>query len=501
MWLADGKQMRAIDAAAINKYGIPGQNLMEAASSFAARVAMEFFKPRGRVIVVTGPGNNGGDGWGIARHLAARSIPVEVVTAVDPSELRGDAALQFQVYDRYGLPWEKYNSIGQFKEGVLLIDALWGTGIRGKPRGEGADIIAGINRSPVPVLAADIPSGLPAEFIGPEGEVVQAVATATFGLAKAGMYTPAGRQASGRIFVDPIGLPADLLGGTGLILNDTGRAAAAVPCRSSDSHKGSYGHGLLISGSKGMSGAPLLAGTGALRTGIGLLTLGCPETIQPLVAGNLWESLTLPLPATEQGYLDSVLPGFDLSHYTAAAIGPGCRVCPGTKALTDMLIDSSLPLVIDADALNSLAPGIPRRDAPTVITPHPGEMARLLDSSIEDVLANPLELSREAAGEWGCTVVLKGATTCITDPGGRSALNTTGTDGLATGGSGDILTGIILGFLAQGAEPFAAACAGTWLLGIASELAAEKTETAAQLPRDVLEHLAGAVGLLSRNST
>lgn len=502
MWLADGGMMRAIDAEAIISFGIPGQNLMEAAAGFAARVAVEFFDPQGEIVVVVGLGNNGGDGWGIARHLAARDCLVRVVTAVEPGELQGDALQQFKFYDRYGLSWEQYTNIGQLDRASLLIDALWGTGIKGKPRGVGAEIIAGLNCCPAPVLSVDIPSGLPAEFISPGGEVVNASATASFGLAKAGMYTPAGRQASGKIFVDPIGLPAALLKQTGLRLNDPSLAASALSCRSRDSHKGTYGHGLLIAGSRGMSGAALLAGTSALKTGVGLLTIACPDQVQPLIAGNLWESLTLPLPSTEQGEFScQEAAAVQLDRYSAACIGPGCRVCPGTKALTTLLADSSLPLVIDADALNSLAPDIPRRQYPTVITPHPGEMARLTGTNIEDILTNPLEHCRRAAMSWECTVVLKGSTTCISGPDGSTALNITGTDGLATGGSGDILSGLILGFLTQGAEPFAAACAGTWLLGTASELAAETVGTAAQLPRDVLEHMAKAVTSLTGVST
>lgn len=502
MWLADGNQMRALDGAAISEWGVPGQNLMEAASGFVARIAAEVIKPQGRVLVVAGPGNNGGDGWGTARHLAARGIAVHVVTSVDPHELKGDAALQFHIYDRYCLPWEKYNSTDQFRGCALLIDALLGTGVQGRPRGIAEEIIAGINSNPAPVLAVDIPSGLPAEFVPPEGQVVQAVATATFGLAKTGLYTPSGRQASGQIFIDPIGLPAGLLKDTGVMLNDPDNAAIGLPRRHSDSHKGIYGHGLLIAGSKGMSGAAILAGNSALRTGIGLLTIACPEAVQPVLAGSIWEALTLPLAATAEGaFAPEAAVQVDLSGYSAAAIGPGCRVCAGTKALTGRMLDSPLPLVIDADGLNVLAPGIPCRDYPTILCPHPGEMARLLGKTIKDVLANPLDISRQAARDWGCTVILKGSTTCIAGPDGRAALNITGTDGLATGGSGDVLTGLVLGLLTMGAEAFSAACAAAWLLGTASELAGRDLGTAAQLPRDVLKYLAQTVTMLYSHST
>ncbi|HOC06561.1 MAG TPA: NAD(P)H-hydrate dehydratase [Bacillota bacterium] len=495
-WLVTGEQMREIDRRAIEEYGLPGQNLMEAASAFAASVVAEV-KPQGQIVVVTGAGNNGGDGWGIARHLAARSLPVKVVTAISPEELQGDAALQFQVYASLDLPWEEYQGPGQLAGGEVIVDALLGTGLRGEVRGKAAEIIAAINAAAGKVVAVDIPSGLPAEFVPPAGIVVQADVTATFGLAKAGLYTAAGRQAAGKICINPIGLPEALLQDTGLVLNNKGHAARGLPRRNMDSHKGSFGHGLLAAGSRGMSGAAMLAGTAALRSGIGLLTIACPSEIQPLVAANIWEALTLPLPASAQGeFSPEAAAQVPQGKFTAAAIGPGCRTGPGTRALAGRLLKTQLPLVIDADGLNVLAPGIPRREGPTVVTPHPGEMARLLACTVEDVLANPLEICRRGARAWGCVVVLKGATTCIADSTGRAALNITGTPGLATGGSGDILTGLILGLLAQRAEPFAAACAATWLLGTASELAARESGIVSQLPRDVLAALPKAINSL-----
>jgi NAD(P)H-hydrate epimerase len=495
-WLADGKQMREIDRRAIEDFGVPGQNLMEAAAAFAAGIAAGLV-PQGPVVVVTGTGNNGGDGWGIARHLAASSYDVRVITSADPEVLEGDAAIQYQIYDSCGLPWEIYRDASQFADCALIVDALLGTGCKGELRGTAAEIVAAVNHRPAAVLAVDIPSGLPAEFVSPAGPVVQADATATFGLAKAGLYTPAGRQNAGRIYVGQIGLPAPLLQETDLVINEGSHAAGGLPCRNADSHKGSFGHGLLAAGSRGMSGAAMLAGTSALRSGIGLLTIACPDEIQPLLAANIWEALTLPLPASAQGeFSPEAAAQVPLEKFSAAAIGPGCRVCPGTRALAGRLLKSALPLVIDADALNVLAPGVPRREPPTVVSPHPGEMARLLACDVNAVLADPLGTCRRAARAWGCIVILKGASTCIAKPDGMAAINVTGTSGLATGGSGDILTGLILGLLAQKAEPFAAACAAVWLLGMASELSAEKLGCPAQLPRDVLAALPGAVNLL-----
>ena len=372
MWLANGEQMRDIDKKAIEDFGIPGALLMEAAAAFAARVALDVFQPKGPVVVVAGAGNNGGDGWGIARHLAASKVPVKVVTAAAPEGLRGDGAVQFRIFDNYRLPWELYNSEAQFNDCALLIDALLGTGVQGKPKEPAAKIIAAINRSPAPVLAVDIPSGLPPDCTPPLGDVVQAAVTVTFGLAKAGLHTPAGRMAAGKVYLDPIGLPASLLTETGLILNTAAHASRGLPKRNMDSHKGSYGHGLLVAGSRGMSGAAMLAGNSALKTGIGLLTIACPDEVHPIIAANLWEALGQPLLGTKQGtFSPEAAAQIDTGKFTAAAIGPGCRVCPGTRALADLLVQSDLALAIDADGLNAIAPGFPRRDFPTVISPPP----------------------------------------------------------------------------------------------------------------------------------
>lgn len=500
MWLATGEQMREIDGLAIEEYGVPGLLLMEAASAFTAQIAAQL--AQGAIVVVAGSGNNGGDGWGAARHLASRGFYVKVISAVDPQVLRGDAAHQFKIYQNYRLCWELYTGEEQFEGCGLVVDALLGTGVQGAVRGLARDIIAVINRCGAPVLAVDIPSGLPAEAIRPEGEVVQATATVSFGLAKAGLYTAEGRQAAGKIYIDPIGLPAPLLTATGLRLNDEINAGRGIPIRVANSHKGSYGHGLLVAGSRGMSGAAMLAGSSALRSGIGLLTVACPEEINPVLEANLWEAMTLPLPAGQGVFAPGAGKGLDrLNKFSATAIGPGLGAGPGVQELVSLLFESDLPLVIDADGLNALAPGIPRRDAPLIVTPHPGEMARLLDQSIEEVTRNPLDTVRRTAAQWNCIVILKGTSTYIAKPNGNAVVNITGTNGLATGGSGDLLTGLLLGLLAQKIDPFAAACTATWLLGMASELAAEELGTASQLPRDVLNYLAKAMIQLSAFST
>lgn len=500
MWLTTAEQMRAADRKAM-AMGLPGLALMEAAAAAAARAAQKMIVPGGRVVVVAGGGNNGGDGWGAARHLAARGMRVQVISSADPNSLAGAALSQFQACTASGVKWELWQ--GSLPEADLVVDALLGTGTEGAPRPPADELIGAINQHQAPVLAVDIPSGLPADGQPPSGPVVKAATTVTFGLAKVGLYSSGGRTHAGTVIVDPIGLPPSLMKDTGIFLNTREQAAAALPKRCSDSHKGTYGHGLLVAGSRGMSGAAMLAGEAALRSGAGLLTIACPQGINPVVEGGLWEALTLPLPETDQGTLaaaaaDALTPL--RGKFTAAAVGPGLGNNGDVRPCIELLLASDLPLAVDADGLNLLAPGIPTRSAPLVISPHPGEMARLLGNTSGEVLADPLVIARGAAREWQCVVVLKEASTWVASPAGPVAVNVTGTDGLATGGSGDCLTGLVLGLLAQGSDAFAAACAATWLLGRASELAAACLGTAGQMPRDVLKYIPRALVELAGDS-
>lgn len=502
MWLATAQQMRDADRKAMAE-GVPGLVLMEAASAAAARAAAAMAPPGSRVVVVTGAGSNGGDGWGAARHLAARGLAVQVVTSADPKTLAKDAAIQFNACCGSGIKWQLWQG-EPLPAADLVVDALLGTGVEGQPRSPAAELIEAINSHPAPVLAVDIPSGLPADGQRPLGPVVQAAATVTFGLAKVGLFSGAGQAAAGSVDVDPIGMPEFLLRDTGVFLNTRERAATGLPRRHPDSHKGTYGHGLLVAGSRGMSGAAMLAAEAALRSGIGLLTVACPRGINPVIEGALWEGLTLPLPETDQGTLAAA--GVDalaerLAGCQAAAAGPGLGKDSQARAHLEVLLAADVPLVVDADGLNLLAPGIPRRKAPLIVSPHPGEMARLLGNTSDEVLADPLNTARQAAQRWQCVVVLKGSTTWVASPTGLTAVNVAGTDGLATGGSGDCLTGLMLGLLAQGADAFAAACSATWLLGRASELAAKKLGTAGQLPRDVLRHVPRSLQQLSSITT
>ncbi len=492
MWLSTAEQMREIDRRAMEA-GIPGVALMEAAGIFAAGVAETMLDRRGLIIVVCGPGNNGGDGWVVARHLAARGHGVLVISVVDPRKLQGEASGQFQAARGAGIKWQRWQQ-GKLPEAVLIVDALLGTGAEGAPRSPMDEVIRDINEHSAPVLALDIPSGLPADGQPPNWPVIKADATATFGLAKVGLFAGAGLTHAGVVHVDPIGITSELLNETGIMLNTDKHAARGLPARRRNSHKGDYGHGLLLAGSKGMSGAALLAGEAALRSGLGLLSVAAPEDTAAIVTGSLAEALTVPLPQTDSGAACCAGCELDerIKRCAAAAAGPGLGTDKATLPCIQALLASDLPLVLDADALNLLAPGLPARSASLVVTPHPGEMARLLGTEIDLVTANPLAAASRAADEWKCVVVLKGAVSWIAQPGGPVVVNTTGNDGLATGGSGDVLTGLLLGLMAQKVPAFPAAVTACWLLGRSAELAKEKLGTASQLPSDAINFLPAA---------
>ncbi len=492
MKLSTAGQMRKTDRRAMET-GIPGLALMEAAGVFAANVAETITAGQGRIVVACGSGNNGGDGWVVARHLAARGHEVLVLSVVPPDKLGGDAACQFLAARGAGVNWQAWQQQA-IPEADLLVDALLGTGVDGAPRPPLDKLIQAINGHSAPVLALDIPSGLPSDGQPPGWPVVKAKATATFGLAKVGLFAAAGLANAGRVHVDPIGIAPQLMGETGIMLNTEENAARGLPARRRNSHKGSYGHGLLLAGSRGMSGAALLAGEAALRSGLGLLSVAAPQDTAAIVTGHLAEALTIPLAQTESGA--ACCEGGELAGKiggcSAAAAGPGLGQDRAVLPCIQELVDSDLPLVLDADGLNLLAPGIPVREAPLVITPHPGEMSRLLGVDVERVVADPLNVVARAAEKWNCVVVLKGAVSWIAQPGGPVVVSAVGSEGLATGGSGDVLTGLLLGLLSQKVPAFSAAAAACWLMGRSSELAKHTLGTASQLPRDVIGFLPAA---------
>ena len=522
MRLASAQQMRDLDNIAINNYGIPGVVLMEN----AGRATVEAMEHRwgsltGQAIAIfVGPGNNGGDGLVIARHLHQRGGLPRVYLLVGPDKFQGDAAVNLRIVEKLPVPLRMLDDDSMadvaldLQDCFLIVDAIFGTGLKREVLGFFGELIRLINQSPRPVISVDIPSGLHADTGKVLGRCVRADCTVTFGTAKPGLILTAGKAMTGDLAIADIGIPPEAWDAeqSGTILLEECEVAGWLPARIPDSHKGSYGHLFILAGSVGKTGAALLAAQGALRAGTGLVTLGVPKNLNQIFEAALPEAMTEPLPGSDEGMLSiqslSVVHAL-LKGKKAVAIGPGLGTAQETVDLVATLYrELAQPMVVDADAINILAhhPSILKQaQGPRILTPHPGEMARLLGQSSRVVQADRLGIAARFAQEHAVILVLKGAGTVIAHPDGRIAINSTGNAGMATGGMGDVLTGLIGGFLAQGLDPWPAACLGVYLHGMAGDrlaeligaqcgfLASELAETVPAVLTDIVDSRFGGV--------
>lgn len=494
------EQMRAIDRRAVSEYGMPSILLMENAGRAVAERALAHLNggSGSSVQVLCGKGNNGGDGFVAARHLHNRGVRVSCFLAGDPEEVRGDARTNLELAERLGISIRQ-EVLAPF-EADLLVDALLGTGFQGEPRGPVAALIERANTSGRPVLAVDVPSGLDSDTGQGSGPVIRATETVTFGLPKLGLLSYPGRELAGEITVAHISLPRPLVEEDALLAEwiTAERARPLWPARSATDHKGDAGRVFVLAGSPGLTGAATLCCEAALRAGAGLVTLGIPESLNAILEVKLTEAMTLPLPETAghahcPASLETVLRRLEAAD--AGALGPGFGRDPASGELVRAVLKSSpTPLVVDADGLTLASPADEQTfPSHCVLTPHPAEMARLLGTTIEAVQSNRVETARTAAGRFGCVVVLKGAATVVAGPDGRVAVNSSGGPALASGGTGDVLTGIAAAALARGLEPFEAAVAAVFLHGIAGEVAGKRFGAPGTLAGDVAAALPAAL--------
>jgi NAD(P)H-hydrate epimerase len=512
-------EMREVDRLTTERYGIPSLQLMEAAGNHVAEAVLREFSPRlpQRVAVLCGKGNNGGDGLVAARLLHGKIAHVGVLLFGAAEELRGDAKANFQRWQETGNEITRIESESAWQSAWpevaaadAIVDALLGTGLHGPATGVIAQAIEAINRlsrnatapRPALILAVDTPSGLPSDGPAAEGPVLRAHRTVTFTAPKIGQLISTGSSAVGSLKVRSIGSPSVLIEqtGKGQVRWAEPEEFAGLPLlRAADAHKGNFGHILLIGGSLGKSGALVLAGRAALFAGAGLVTLAAPGQVLPAVAASQAEYMTFPLAETEVGTisyenLHAAAFGFMLDDKSVLGVGPGVSVHAETQKFVRELVQwTERPVVLDADGLNAFVfPDKSLRERKTkflALTPHPGEMARLLGSTSAKVQEDRLNVALEAASRWNAHVVLKGFHTILAGPDGSIFVNTTGNAGLAKGGSGDVLTGILAALTAQfGTEDWLRILAlGVYLHGFAAELATEMIDLSGLLAGEVAD--------------
>jgi len=475
--------MREIDRRTIEEYGISSLVLMERAGLAAANKIKEIAKPQ-KTIVLCGTGNNGGDGLVVARTLRNEGWNVKAFLLGKEEKGSPDFKTQLTAAKKFGVPVVKSPLEGKDLHAAIIVDAIFGTGLGKEITGPLAQTIELVNRktSDEPVIAVDIPSGISSDTGKVMGKAIRADYTVTFGLAKPGHFLHPGAAHTGGLTVADIGFPARLLAHEDLKLEliEKEDVARLIPERPVYSHKGTYGHVLLVAGSRGKTGAALLAARAALKVGAGLITMGVPEELLDLYQSRVTDEMTLPLPSeggiAKRDALDKILE-FVQKSADVLAMGPGMGISTGTKELViDIIRVSAAPLVLDADALTLLGnPEVLKgAKAPIVLTPHPGEMGRLLELTVGEVECDRIGSALYLARETGAYVVLKGVPTIIAEPEGRAFINPTGTPAMAKAGVGDVLTGMIAGFMAQGVSPLDASIMAVYIHGLAGELAAAR---------------------------
>lgn len=493
MRLVTAEEMRQADSSAINEYGIPGIVLMENAGQAVVRQAEKMLGSLAgkKAAIFCGGGNNGGDGLVVARHLFNKGCEVRLYFLTDPEVFRGDALTNYDIITNMGIEGfllSEGNRLNVARMALwssdIAIDAIFGTGLHDNVHDTALNVINMLNESNTPVIAVDIPSGLSSVTGQPLGGAVEADATVTFGYCKLGMTLPAARPYVGELVVADISLPAQIEENLGpkreLIDEDFCRRWLSP--RQAESYKGDYGHVGIMAGSKEMPGAAILAARGAMKMGAGKVTAALPSAVRSAFTAQLPEAMLLDVSDNEIGGM--AMENLDkLGDFAADTwlIGPGLGRDEQTMEVVREFIGKlNKPAVIDADALFAVCGYLrllKKAEVPLVITPHPGEMAKLLGVSIADVQSNRVAVAEGFAKQTDVVVVLKGAGTVIATPEGLIFINNTGNPGMATGGSGDVLAGMIATLMAQGMPPAVAAACAVWIHGKAGDIAAENGET------------------------
>ncbi|MEC4890566.1 MAG: NAD(P)H-hydrate dehydratase [Nitrospira sp.] len=507
-------QMQSLDRRTIEEAGVPGTTLMERAGAGVVTCLEQHLGPlRGKTVtVLCGKGNNGGDGFVVARLLHKQRANVRTLALAPLADLSRDAATMYRQLVRAAgktaiKPFASTSQIQAIlRDSDVIVDALLGTGLASDVTGRYGHAIDSINQARRLTVAVDLPSGIHADTGAVLGRAVMADLTVTFGLPKLGLFHNQGIDHAGHVETVDIGIPPAYVDAMESRINliTAPFVRSVLPTRRLSSHKGTFGHAGIIAGSVGKTGAAAMAANAALRAGAGLVTVAIPASVNDVLEAKLLEAMTLPMPDTKARTFARTavdrLKAF-VTARTAVAIGPGLSTHPETVELIQALIKQlDRPAVLDADALNALAGRaslLTECTIPPILTPHPGEMARLeTDATVQSVNADRIGTATRFARERGVYLVLKGARTIIARPDGLVAICPTGNPGMATAGTGDVLTGIMVGLLAQGLASWDAACAATYLHGLAGDLAAEVNGQAGMIAGDVIEQIPHALNTL-----
>lgn len=546
MKLVTPEQMKAIDASAITEYGIPGILLMENAA--AAVTAEALFMLAGdnctgnshdskkgtdangrqypgmgngsgsrtapKILVLAGSGNNGGDAFAAARQLRGRGTNPVVYLVGEKASVTGDARINLDILEKTGLTVTELNEtklsgsdlleelLANLHQSELILDGIFGTGLSREVSGLAKLVIEAANGSGKPILSIDIPSGIDGRDGSIKGACIHADVTVTFCLPKTGLVLHPGCEYVGRLVTADISIPSCVLENRNISAEyiDKELVSGMIPKRTPNSNKGDYGRLLIVTGSTGMTGSGCLSSMAALRSGTGLVYVGVPKSLASIYGSSMKEPITVPLEDNGSGCLaaeSAVQILTRMNRMDAAAVGPGLTSSSNISEIVNRVLrESNIPLVLDADALNSIAGNtsiLKGLEIPVVITPHPGEMSRLTGLGTDEIQADRIGLARSFASDYKVTVVLKGSRTVVALPDGRMYINSTGNAGMATAGTGDVLTGIIAGLIAQGMDAGNAAIAGVYLHGLAGDLASEKLGMHGMLAGDVVDMLPLAI--------
>ena len=515
MKVLTSEQMRKADEKTIKEMGIPGIVLMENAGIQVVEAIKEWLEPTQplSVAIIAGKGNNGGDGMVVARHLLNRGHLPIVFLLAPADNVKGDARTNLEIVRKLDIPlielpderaWEEEGpDLSSFD---LIVDAIFGTGLTSPASGYYARVIDEVNQAPCPIVSVDIPSGLSGESSEVIGPTISADLTVTFAYPKLPHILPPACEFVGDLVVADISMPPEAIRGIGakIELIEEDMLTGLLPPRHPNTHKGDYGHLLIVAGSPGKTGAAALAGEGALRIGAGLVTVACSKSLNPILEVKLTEVMTEPLPETEEQTIsEEALPRLRelLKGKTALVIGPGLSRNEETTRLVQTLVtEAELPILIDADGVNAFIGAVDLlhgEGREITITPHPGEMARLLNISASEVVKERLKIAKRFAEEHKIWVVLKGYRTIIASPAGEIYINPTGNPGMASGGTGDVLSGIVGGLLAQGLPMREALILGVFLHGLAGDIAEEEIGEYPLAAGDLISYLPEAIRLVT----